>query len=189
MIAKLSGKIIQKELKFLVLDIGGVGYKVYSTPHTISKSKEGKELSLWTHLAVRENSMDLYGFIDIEERDFFELLISVSGIGPKGAIGVLTVADVKTLRTAISTGDTSYMTKVSGIGKKSAEKIVLELQDKIGSLSGDGDMSLREEAEALEALKAIGYRHDEAREALKVVPKEITTTSERVREALRVLGK
>jgi holliday junction DNA helicase RuvA len=131
----------------------------------------------------------LYGFLNIDELDFFELLISISGIGPKGAIGILSVIDVGTLISAISSGDTSYLTKVSGIGKKSAEKIILELKDKVGILdSGDYSDQLREETEAIEALKSLGYRSQEARAALQKVSPEISGTSERVREALRVLG-
>jgi len=189
MIASIEGKITQKTDRYLVVDVGGVGYKIHTTPGNISGSKTGGMVSLNTHLAVRENSMDLYGFKEMEELRFFELLIGISGIGPKGALGILTVVDVKTLTTAVSSGDTSYLTKVSGIGKKNAEKIVLELKDKIiGMDGGDGQSMLNEEGEALEALKSLGYKHNDARDILKQVSKEAKTAGDMVREALKKLG-
>ena len=113
---------------------------------------------------MREDVLDLYGFLDHRELEFFEMLISVSGIGPKGALSILGITSIETLRKAISTGDTSYLTKVSGIGKKTAEKIIIELRDKIGEEKGGS--SLQGELDALEALKSLGYSQNEAREAL-----------------------
>jgi Holliday junction DNA helicase RuvA len=118
------------------------------------------------------------------------MLISISGIGPKGALGVLSVASVDTLRKAISAGDTSYLTKVSGIGKKIAEKIVLELKEKLGGADFiSGSETLQEEQDAIEALQALGYSMSEAREALKQISVDISGTSARVKEALKNLGK
>jgi Holliday junction DNA helicase RuvA len=113
------------------------------------------------------------------------MLLGVSGIGPKGALAVLGVASLETLKKAIGTGDISYLTKISGIGRKTAEKIVIELRDKIGKENSDG--SLQEELDALEALKSLGYSQHEAREALKKIPAE-TNTNKKIKEALKILS-
>lgn len=190
MISRINGKVVSKGIKYVVVETSGIGYKVFVTPQTLSELPKEEIAQIWTYLAVRENSLDLYGFLVKDDLEFFELLISISGIGPKGALGILSAVDAKTLSSAISSGDTSYLTKVSGIGKKSAEKIVMELKDKIGILDiEDQTGNLRTETDAVEALKALGYRHDEAREALKQVSSKTTEVSEKVREALRGLGK
>jgi Holliday junction DNA helicase RuvA len=129
--------------------------------------------------------LDLYGFLDLEELDFFEMLINVSGIGPKGALGILGIASIETLKRAIGTGDISYLTKISGIGKKTAEKIVIELRDKMKE-TGTG-ISLQGELDALEALKSLGYSQSEAREALKYISPD-TATNTKIREALKILS-
>ena len=188
MISHLNGTIIYKTDKLLIVDVGGVGYRVYGTTELISKAKENETVKVWTYLAVRENAMDLYGFVNKEELDFFELLNTISGIGPKTAIGILNVANVASLRRAISTGETAHLTKVSGLGKKMADKIVLELKGKLGSYE-EIALGLKEEIDALEALKSLGYSHKEAREALQEIDKAITTTSGRVKAALKHLGK
>lgn len=192
MISHLEGKVIHAGEKFAVVDAGGVGYKVFVTADTATKTKKtlGETASFWTHLAVRENALDLYGFQTKEELDFFELLIGVSGIGPKTALGVLGVATIKNLRKAIASGETAHLTKVSGVGKKIADKIALELRDKIEFLEGEGDASgMRDESDAVEALKALGYGEREAREAMKKVPEEISGTGARVKHALKILGR
>jgi Holliday junction DNA helicase RuvA len=189
MITHLRGTIIDKEERSIVIDVNGVGYKAFSTAQIVDSLKEGSVVSLWTHLAVREDAHTLYAFLDKEELYFFELLISsVSGIGPKTALGILNVSSVKAIRTAVSTNDISHLTKVSGIGKKVAEKIVLELKGKFAA-EDSSPVSLRDEVDALEALKALGYGHKEAREALKDVDVSITDTGERVKKALKQLGK
>lgn len=194
MIGSIKGKIILKTEKFLILETGGVGYKISVSPDTLSKlaprlrsgqSETSKLVSLWIHTHVREDMLDLYGFLEYEELEFFEMLINVSGIGPKGALTILGIASINTLKRAIGTGDTSYLTKISGIGKKTAEKIVIELRDKMGKES-EGS-SLQVELDALEALKSLGYSQGEAREALKKVSPD-TNTNAKIREALKILG-
>ncbi len=188
MIGSVKGKIILKTDKFLLVEVNGVGYKVCASKDTISKSKEGAEVFLWTHTHVREDALDLYGFKEHEELEFFEMLIQVSGIGPKGALAVLAVASIEILQKAIITGDTAYLTKISGIGRKTAEKIVLDLRDKITSTSHEETGgSLQGELDSLEALKSLGYREHEAREALKKVSSE-ENINIRIREALKILG-
>ncbi len=190
MIAHIGGIVIHKDEKFLVIDTGGVGYKVWTTVDTIATFGIGDKASMWTYTAVRENSIDLYGFSTMEEMSFFDLLLDVSGIGPKSALSIITVASVETLKKAIATGDTSYLNKVSGIGKKTAEKIVIELRDKLHAHKGEGEVSglLREESDIIEALKALGYSQNEARDVLKQIPHTIDGTNARIKEALRILG-
>lgn len=189
MIGSIKGKIILRTEKFLIAETSGVGYKINVSPDTLSRAKKtGEEISLWVHTHVREDVLDLYGFLDRQELEFFEMLINVSGIGPKGALAILGITSIETLRKAISTGDTSYLTKVSGIGKKTAEKIVIELRDKVANgMSEKGGSSLQGELDALEALKSLGYSQNEAREALKKVSPN-TNTNAKIREALKILG-
>ena len=190
MIAHIKGTVVHKTDKFLVVDVNGVGYKVSVTTDTISSISEGSEASLWIYTAVRETSIDLYGFPTNEEMGFFELLLDVSGIGPKSALGILAVASIDTLKKAIATGDTSYLNKVSGIGKKTAEKIVIELRDKLKAHIGESGApsSLRGESDIVEALKSLGYSQNEARDTLKQIPSEIEGTNARIKEALKILG-
>ena len=180
MIGYLKGTVVHHNLKSLVLDVSGVGYKIHTN---IGSIHDGKPTEFWTHLAVRENALDLYGFGKREELEFFELLITVSGIGPKSAMAIMSVATLANLRNAISTGDTSHLTKVSGVGKKSAEKIVLELKDKFEHDAGE---FISGDVDALEALKSLGYGEREAREALKKA--EGDTTEKKVRSALKKLS-
>jgi len=186
MIGSIRGKIILKTEKFLIVETGGVGYKINISPDTLAKiQKINGEVFFFIHTHVREDTLDLYGFLDREELEFFEMLINVSGIGPKGALAILGIASIETLKKAIGTGDISYLTKISGIGKKTAEKIVIELRDKMGE-EKEGS-SLQGELDALEALKSLGYSQNEAREALKKVTRE-TNTNIKIREALKILG-
>jgi Holliday junction DNA helicase RuvA len=198
MIGSIKGKIIFKTDKFIIVETGGVGYKMNVSVDTLSKlsvpqKSSGQNettgiVSFWIHTHIREDAFDLYGFLDRKELEFFEILIGVSGIGPKGALGILGVASIDTLEKAISTGDIAYLTKISGIGKKTAEKIVLELKDKINSTKSTSGTNLKGELDALEALKSLGYSQQEARDALKQVsPGENTNT--KIKEALKILSK
>lgn len=192
MIAQLKGEVVEISGNSVVLLVGGVGYRISVIPETIKEIRDSREktIVLKTHLAVRETSLDLYGFLNAEELEFFEMLISISGIGPKSALAILSVADVSTLKTAVSSGESSYLTKVSGIGKKNAEKIILELRDKLGSIDSDKDTKkMEDEVETLEALQALGYSTREAREAMKKISKDAKTSGERIKEALKIMGK
>ncbi len=191
MISSISGTVKYKDLNTLVVDVSGVGYKVRVTTETALDVTPSSPIFLWTHLAVRETSLELFGFLDKETLDTFELLITISGIGPKSALGILNVASPSMLRQAVASADTSYLTRVSGIGKKNAEKIVLELKDKLKVTSEDASTSsaqVRAEGDALEALVSLGYSERDSREALKKVSKEIVGASERVKAALKLLS-
>jgi len=187
MIASISGKVIEKSVRFAIVEVAGIGYKILATEDTLRHLKNGANAKLWTHHAVREDSEELFGFLEQDELTLFELLITISGIGPKTALNILNVATADALRRSISSGETAYLTKISGIGKKTADKIVLELREKLSG--GEEGTGLKEEIDALEALKALGYSHSEAREALKKVSAEITGANERIKHALKLLGK
>jgi len=190
MISKITGEILLKSDRFAIIDVSGIGYKIYISNEALHKiGNNGEKTSIWTHLIVRENALDLYGFCNYAEIEMFEMLISVSGIGPKSALGIMGVAPLDTLKSAISSSDTSYLTKVSGIGKKIAEKIIIELKDKLGVLEGDSSVgTLSEEADVVDALQAIGYSLVESREAIKKISSDTKGTSEKIKEALKHLG-
>lgn len=188
MIGHLEGVVKALNAGRTILSVGGVGYKVAATKETLATLRIGQTTSLWTHLAVRETALDLYGFVEEEELRFFDLLLTVSGIGPKSALAVLDVASVETLRTAIARGNAGYLTNVSGIGKKTAEKIVLELKDKVGLGAEGATGALKDDEEALEAMRSLGYSPQEARDALRSVSHEIVGSNDRLREALKLIG-
>ena len=188
MIGFLEGDVRSTHATFLILMVGGVGYKVAATRETLQKAPLGTRLSLWIHTVVREDALDLYGFREEDELDFFHKLLSVPSIGPRSALAVLDIASVETLRSAIAGGNASYLTNVSGIGRKTAEKIVLELKDKVGVGAAGVGASLRGDEDALEAMRSLGYSAAEARDALRKVPVSIEGGNERLREALRLLG-
>jgi Holliday junction DNA helicase RuvA len=190
MISKLDGKIVYVSEKFLVINVVGVGYKVSSTSDILTTAKIDNDISLWIYTAVRENAIELYGFRNMDELSFFELLLDVSGIGPRSALGILGIAPIETLRRAIATGDTTYLNKVSGIGRKTAEKIIVELRDKFAMYKDDSlsDGEIRDEEDVLEALKSLGYSQNEARDALKKISNETKGANARIKEALRLLS-
>lgn len=188
MIGYIEGTVRALRTGFCVLSVGGVGYKVAATKETLAHLKIGQQGALWTYLAVREDALDLYGFTEESDLTFFELLLTVSGVGPKSALAILNVASAETLRSAISGGKDSYLTNVSGIGKKTAQKILFELKDKVGASAQAESEQLESDEEALAAMRALGYSLTEARDALKKVPNAVEGSRERLREALKVLG-
>ncbi len=192
MIAELRGTVLRAGRGFVVIDVGGIGYRVSVTSDALATLRRsvGESVHILTHLAVRENAHDLYGFLGEEELNFFELLITISGIGPKTALAILSVADPATIARAVNSGDSSHLTKVSGIGRKSAERIVVELRDKLGALAtGEETTAVKDESDAIDALRTLGYTTKEARDALKVIPREVAGAGERVKEALKSLSK
>lgn len=188
MIGKISGKIIKKGLKTAIIDTGHIGYVTYLSDNVLKGVTVSQDLSVWTRLVVREDVLDLYGFVDESELELFDLLTSVPGIGPRSALSIVSLAPVATLRQAIASGRVDYLTGVSGIGKKSAEKIILELRDKVFEPETGGNFA-GTDGDTLEALKSLGYRPDEAREALRAVPDEVTDANERLREAIKNIGR
>ena len=189
MIASLTGQVTRKDGRGIVLEVGGVGYRLRLIKEHEGELTVGAETSLLTYLAVRENALDLYGFETAETLDYFELLLTVPGIGPKSALTILSLAAPEVLRRAILADDTTYLTRISGIGRKSAEKIIVTLKDKLGALE-EGESGLgTQEVEAMEALQSLGYTLAEARSALKKISPELTDTGDKVKAALKLLGK
>ena len=189
MIAKLKGKIEYLKDNYAVVTVRDIGYKVHLSVYTFGKVAGIAEVNLFIHTYVREDQLALYGFLTSDELEMFELLISISGIGPKAAIGILSIAEPKTIRAAVISGDSSILTRVSGVGRKTAERVILELKNRIAELPGEDQGAAKADSEAIEALVSLGYTATQSRESLKTVPKEIKGVSERVRAALKSLGK
>ena len=209
MISYLEGKIEYLGDKFIILNTGGIGYKVNMVPkllNSISKCQDkvnpstglrvdgepSRTIKLFTHsqLNMREGIFDLYGFDKREDLELFHLLISVSGIGPKNALNIMSSVEPKHLKAAVVNNDPDYLKKISGLGPKTAQRLILELQNKVDYLE-IGDMKgldLGQEGEAMEALVALGYTLSQAKDALKEDAKG-KTLEQRVREALKLLGK
>ena len=189
MIASLQGVVQDISSRSLTLSVGGVGYEVFCPDVVLGGAQQGKEVKLYTHHHVRENAEELYGFTKKEERAMFEVLLGVSGIGPKAALTIMNAAPTTTLQQAIVEQDASVLTKVSGIGSKKAQKIIIELKDKFADvlIAVPGSVSI--EAEVVEALESIGYSRAQAQKILRELPSDMETAEEKIREALKLLGK
>ena len=173
MIASIQGEILQKGEDYLVLNVGGVGLMVLVTAALCQQAQAGSKIFMHTHLVVREDSLTLYGFEHEEERTFFNLLMGVSGVGPRLSLVILSTLSVEAIRRAVLAEQYEVFSRVSGIGKKTAQKIALHLQDKVSDegiavslVASDVD------GEVLEALTALGYSVVEAQTALQSIPKD-----------------
>ncbi|MGB4834228.1 MAG: Holliday junction branch migration protein RuvA [Candidatus Moraniibacteriota bacterium] len=189
MIRALRGTLGSIHPNYAIIFVGGIGYQVYASPYTLGKLAGMSDVTLHIHTHVREDQLNLFGFITDDELSMFELLISVSGVGPKAALSILAIAEPKTIRTAIVNKDPSILTRVSGVGKKTAEKVIVELQNKVSSVDIADQASALAEQDSIEALTSLGYTVSEARDALKGVPADITSVGERLKLALKSLGK
>lgn len=184
MISYLKGKILEKGLTYIILENQGVGYKVFVTPEMLGY-KAGEEVKLYTYLKVSDDGQALFGLPDFATLQFFELLITVSGVGPKVALAILSAAKVDSIKQAIFNQDAAIFTRISGIGNKTAERIILELKNKVGvgeALSGVSS------SEVFDALLALGYNQREVREVVGKLDGKLTT-QEQLKQALKKLGK
>jgi Holliday junction DNA helicase RuvA len=194
MIGYLSGKIISKKPTKIIIDVGGVGYLVNISISTFEKLADKEEISLYTYLSVKEDSLDLYGFYTVAEKEMFELLISVSGIGPKTAQSILSGIQIEDLKEALKTGNISRIISVPGIGRKTAERMMVELRDKVDSLaeSIDGISFGRSNVrtDAIAALVNLGYNQKVADRAVRAVTDRNPNISieDLVKEALSQLN-
>ena len=197
MIGFLRGKVAYLLADDCLLDVGGVGYRVTVSGMTRSKLRQGEQAMLFTYLSVREDALQLYGFATQEEYDVFLQLIGVSGIGPKVALGILSSTTVSGLCSAIANKQASLLTKLPGIGKKSAERLILELKDKLAFVgTGDGEEAFAEAAplgdgildEAAAALASLGYTPAETAPVLKQLG-PCQTTEDAIRLALKKLSR
>jgi Holliday junction DNA helicase RuvA len=189
MIGFLSGKVIQKGSDKIIVDVNGVGYVVYLTEFGMEQCTEGDDVNINIYTHVREQEITLYGFFQSDEQEIFELLISVSGIGPKAGLKILAVADVQTITLAIANEDTAILTKVSGIGPKIAKKVVNELSGKVVAPVDAAVGDALAQSDAIDALKSMGYSVAEARNAIEGAPKDMTDVGDIVKFALKNLGK
>lgn len=196
MFYSLSGKLIAKKQNFVAIEANGIGFKISVSAKTIRKlPKIGSRMKLFCHTSVRQDGVDLYGFLDEEELEIFELLNTVNSIGPKMALKILSAASgADGLLSAVSKNKPDVLTKISGIGRKTAERIILELGDKIKNLkinaSSEEYFSHLETDDNIERiLQGIGFKKNEVREALKKMPIKVKKLEERLKEALKFLSK
>jgi Holliday junction DNA helicase RuvA len=191
MIGFLKGKVELLKRPFVIIDVNGVGYKVL-VPETIyAKLSLGETLKIFTYTYVREDALDLFGFLEAEDLGLFENLLTVSGVGPKTALNIFSFGERKDIVEAIIKGDVTFFTSVPRLGTKNAQKIIIELKNKMGS-SADLDLSgkdLLENAEVVQALKNFGFSVGEAQKAVREIKQIGLTTEEKIRLALKNLGK
>lgn len=194
----ITGKVAEKGSNYIVIDVGGVGFMVYTSVSTLQDTSIllGTDATMYTYMYIKEGIMDLYGFSTKEELRLFELLITVSGVGAKGAVAILSVATPSKIAISIISEDVATIKSASGIGAKTAQRIVLELKDKISSESIVEDIDIPHQAEiadtdtvkeATSALVVLGYSQAEARKAVAAVDKSITDVEEIIRQALKKL--
>ncbi len=185
MIAYLKGTIRATNDKFVVINTGTVGYKVFVVKNFRIGLKTGQRAEFFTHTYLREDAQELYGFSSLAELEMFELLISVSGVGPKAGLGILDSGGPNDIRRAIARGEKSFFTKISGIGSKTADRLILELQSKVGPVTGPTTNSrIKTSEEAVTALRTLGYSENEAREKLSEV-KSSLSIEEQIKAALK----
>jgi Holliday junction DNA helicase RuvA len=194
MISSVRGEVLDIALDHVVIEAAGVGYKLMAAPSTLATLRRGGEARLITAMIVREDSMTLYGFPDADARDLFLTLLGVSGVGPKIALATLAVYDATALRQALADGDVTALTRVPGIGKRGAERLVLELRDKIGPVlpsTGAAVNGHGVRGPVVEALVGLGFAAKQAEEATDKVlaADEEATTSTALRSALSLLGR
>ena len=197
MIYNLRGKLTACDINFIVVECGGVGFKCFTSLNTAKQLGEiGKEINVFTHLAVREDAMDLYGFATTAELDAFKLLITVSGIGPKAAVAILSERTPDRLALCLASGDAKSITAAQGVGKKTAERVVLELKDKIGSIATEAasatvsnlQKNIENSAEAVEALVSLGYSQSDAAVVVGSLDSSMSV-DEMIRYGLKELAK
>ncbi len=188
MIASIQGDVTDVRAGQIIVRVGGIGYLIAVTQG--SGFVLGSQIELHTYLAVRENALDLYGFLTRDELSMFEELIKLPKIGPKTALQILSQADIETLTKAVQTEDPVYLSKMSGIGKKSAEKIVAGLKDVFedNPFLGKHSASNERDADVIDALMALGYSQRDALQAVQKIPGDIADTNARVKHALKYVG-
>lgn len=189
MIATLNGVVAEKLIDQVIIEVSGIGYGVLMTPGCLEDLQTDDNVKLYIHEHIRENSDDLFGFSSLEEKMFFELLLSVSGVGPKMALSILSIGDIVEVRKAIAGGDVKYLQSASGVGRRVAERVVVDLKDKVG-FAGSADIASLLSAtknnkdEATQALMALGYSLHDATDALADVDNKLPL-DERVKLALK----
>ncbi len=192
MIGYLEGELIKKYDRRCILKCGQLGYRLFMANTALDKLQENTDtVKVFTYPYQRENTKELYGFLSPEELELFEMLITVSGVGPKSALTLIDEIPFDTLVASVMKGEDSSLRRVSGIGNKTAQKIIIELKSKIATLATSATQmaSVSEDMDLIEALKGLGYTTYQAREALKKVPQETKGVEKRIEEALKILAK
>lgn len=194
MISLLQGQIIQKSEKFVVLKTAaGIGFKVFCLPRAIFKlSEKNGSVNFFTHLVVRENSWEIYGFLNYEELEMFELLLTINGIGPKMALNILSRVGVAELEEAIVLGKEEILSRISGLGSKTASRIILELKSKIKKISktsGADSSRLAQDLEIIDTLVGLGYKFSEAKTAVQKISPDINGIENKIKAALKFLAR
>lgn len=184
MITYLEGEIKNKGEDFVILIVNGVGYQIFLSDKVIAGVKEKSQASFYLHEYLRESSRELYGFSTLAELEFFWRLLDISGVGPRMAQNIIALGSLEDLIKNIEKGNTDYISQVSGVGRKTAQKVIIELKGKL-----DLSTAEEEDQEVIQALKNLGYSQVQAREAVRKVSKEVKDTGDKVREALRYLSK
>jgi Holliday junction DNA helicase RuvA len=185
MIAKLKGTIDEIIGEIILLDVNGVVYKILATQYTCTTLKENQEITLLTHLDIKETSHTLYGFLYTDEKEIFELLLQVNGVGPKSALSILNSSNPKTILDGIASHDAEYLKKSTNIGLKTAEKIIVALKDKVEHIQTNSNL---DKQDAIEALISLGYSKKDARDAILGLAPDLSS-GEIIKEALKVLAK
>lgn len=191
MIAHVSGKVAEKFGSSIIIDVHGVGYEINVASGDFDAVTLDEQVKFYTHHHIREQSQELFGFSSLTAKKLFELLITVQGVGPKAALAILSLGNAEAVRNAIANSDSTFITKASGVGKRIAERVVVDLADKVGpSLRYDNDTTtgisqpIAHSDEALEALMALGYTLNDATNALEGIPMDLST-ADRVTQALK----
>ena len=187
MIAHIYGKIAEKFAGSVIVDVAGVGYEVIVPAGEFDRAVLGEEIKFYTYHHIREQSQELFGFSSLAAKKLFELLITVQGVGPKAGIAIMSLGESEEVRNAIACEDSKFIQKATGVGKKSAERVVLDLKDKVGlatKFSQTSQVSVSSTDEALEALIALGYNLADASKMLEGISPELST-EERITQALR----
>lgn len=187
MIARICGEVVEKFASSIIVDVNGVGYEIQVTTNDYDLTLLNTKVVFYTYHHIREQSQELFGFSSLTAKKLFELLITVQGVGPKAALSILSVGDTEDVRNAIAGGDVAYISQANGVGKKTAERVVVDLSDKVGYATKNNSHTFvgsTSADEALEALMALGYSLNDAAKALECVPRELST-AERVTLALK----
>lgn len=191
MIGHLTGEVLSKEGNCIILDVKGVGYKVSAARDVLAKARKGSPLELFIYTHVREDNISLFGFLESQDLKLFENLIGVSGVGPKTAMNIFSQGNRSQIVSAIITADTTFFKGVTRLGQKNAQKIIIELKNKLGG-TGDLDLTgidMSGSEEAIAALKGFGFTSKEIHKAIKEVKRDGQETAETIRLALKYLGK
>lgn len=189
MLHYLIGKLIQRKENYFILEVGGFGLRIFCSVNTLKNLPAiDQEVKVFTHMNIKEDAWDTYGFFDQNELDFFTKLISVNGVGPKTALSILNVDTAERLMAAINEGRVDLLTKASGIGKKTSERVVVELRGKFAQINSEGLTGLMEsDSDIVDVLCNLGYTKEQAKKAISKIDPKVKSIEDRIKAALNIL--